>query len=178
MEYIYLVASLPRLELGAAPPLTPAELLQVCSGLLREDHWDDLRAILEDRPADVRAPEARRYVDAETQLRNDLLRLRTQRAGVPIAGRPREHEGYDARVAAVAARAMAAEGPLERELALDGHRWTLLDEIAALPAFGAQAVFAYGFKLRLAEKWAAMSDAGGRLVATQIVEGNLAGQVA
>jgi hypothetical protein len=51
----------------------------------------------------------------------------------------------------------------------------LLDEIAAQPAFGVQAVFAYGSKLRLVEKWSALSVEGGLDVALRVVESNLAG---
>jgi len=177
VEYIYLMASLPGLELGTPPPLTSADLLHLSKGILRDDHWEDLRAILEDRPGDARAPEACRYVDLDTQLRNSLLRLRAQRAGVPYADLLRPQSGHDVRVGATAARAMAADSPIERELILDRHRWALLDEIAALPAFGVQAVFAYGFKLRLAEKWAAMDEEAGRDVAVEVVERSLAGRL-
>ena len=95
---------------------------------MRDDHWEDLRAILEDRPGDARAPEACRYVDVDTQLRNSLLRLRAQRAGVPYADLLRPQSGHDVRVGATAARAMAADRPIEREMILDRHRWALLDE--------------------------------------------------
>ena len=175
MDYVYLVASLPHLELGGAPPFTSAELLFSCGGVLRQDHWGDLRAIVEGRPQDVRAPEARRLVDAETQLRNALARLRAQRAGVEYAAHSHPHAGFDTRVEEVAARALAMEDPLERELVLDRHRWALLDEAATQPAFGVQAVFAYAFKLLIVEKWSALSDESGLDVAMHVVEGNLVG---
>lgn len=175
MEYVYLVVSLPHLDLAGAPPFSSTELLLSCDGVLRQDHWQDLRAIVEDRAQDVRAPEARRLVGAETQLRNALARIRAQRAGVAYVARARRPTAFDARAAEAAARAMAAADPLARELALDRHRWTLLEEIAAQPAFGVQAVFAYAFRLRLVEKWAALSDEAGLDVALQVVQGNLAG---
>ena len=175
MEYVYLVVSLPRLDVAGAPPFTSAELLFSCGGVLRQDHWEDLRAIVEERPRDVRAPEGRRLVDAETQLRNALARIRAQRAGVEYAAASHRHAGFDTRVEEVAARAMAAEDPLERELILDRHRWALLDEAASQPAFGVQAVFAYAFKLRIVEKWTALSEQGGLDVALQVVESNLVG---
>ena len=175
MEYVYLVVSLPHLDVAGAPPFTSAELLFSCGGVLRQDHWEDLRAIVEDRPHDARAPEARRLVGAEVQLRNALARIRAQRVGVEYAAASHRHAGFDTRVEEVAARAMAAEDPLERELILDRHRWALLDEAASQPAFGVQAVFAYAFKLRIVEKWAALSDQGGLDVALQVVESNLAG---
>ena len=73
---------------------------------------------------------------------------------------------------------MDVEDPLERELALDRHRWALLDEMAAAPPFGVQAVFAYALKLRIVEKWAALSDeAEGLRVAAGISEAVLAGSL-
>ena len=175
MEYAYLVASLPRLELTGAAPFTAAEWLLSCEGVVRRDHLGDLRAIVEDRPNDVRTPEARRLVDLETQLRNALALVRAQRAGAEHTVHPRRHAGFDVRVEEVAARAMTVEDPLERELLLDRHRWALLEEASSLPAFGVQAVFAYGSKLRLVEKWAAADDESGLAVAARIVERNLAG---
>jgi hypothetical protein len=175
VEYVYLVVSLPRLDLAGAPPLTSSELLSSCGGVLRQDHWEDLRAIVAERPQDVRAAEGRRLVDAETQLRNALGRIRAQRAGVEYAAGAHRHAGFDSRAEEVAARALAVEDPLERELVLDRHRWALLDQAAAQPAFGVQAVFAYAFKLRLVEKWAALSEQRGLDVALQVVESNLVG---
>jgi len=175
VEYVYLVTSLPHLDFAGAPPFTSAELLFSCGGVLRQDHWEDLRAIVADRPRDVRAPEARRLVDAETRLRSALARIRAQRAGVDYAADAHPQAGFEARADEVAARAMAVADPLEREMLLDRHRWALLDEAASQPAFGVQAVFAYAFKLRLVEKWAALSEQGGLDVALQVVESNLAG---
>lgn len=178
MEYVYLVASLPALELTTAPRISSAELLASSEGVLRSDHREDLRAVLEDRPRDVRAAELRRYLDAETQLRNAVARLRAARAGAAFDAGGHPVAGYDARCASVAERAMELDDPRERELALDRLRWTLLDELAVSPSFGFQAVLAYGLKLRLAEKWAAMDAAEGLRVAAGISEAALAGSVA
>jgi hypothetical protein len=174
MEYVYLVTSLPQLELANAPPFTSAELLFSCGGVLRQDHWEDLRAIAEERPRDVRTSEARRLVGAETQLRHALARIRAQRAGVEYAAPAQRRAAFDTRADEAAARAMAVDDPLAREMLLDRHRWAFLDEAARQPAFGVQAVFAYAFKLRLVEKWAALSDQRGFDTALQVVEGNLA----
>jgi hypothetical protein len=175
VDYVYLVASLPRLDLTGTPPFTSAELLFSCGGVLRQDHWEDLRAIVDDRPQDVCSSRARRIVAAESRLRDALARSRAARAGVEYASLPQGHAGSAARADEAAARALAVEDPLARELVLDRYRWTLLDEIAAQPAFGVQAVFAYGSKLRLVEKWSALSDEGGLDVALRVVESNLAG---
>ena len=175
MEYIYLVASLPGLELTTPPRLSSGELLAASAGLLRADHWEDLSAVLGDRLEEVGAPEFRAFRDAETQLRNALARLRAARAGVIYDPRAHPHRDYDARCDEVAGRAMELEDPLARELLLDEHRWALLDEIAVPAPYGIHGVLAYGVKLRLAEKWTGQIDAAeGLRVAARLADDALA----
>jgi hypothetical protein len=177
VEYVYLVASLPALELTTAPRISSRELLASSAGVLRPDHWADLRAVLEDRPHDAHAAELAPYLAADTQLRNAVAHLRAARAGVTYDAGLHPADGFDARCAAVAERAMEMDDPRERELALDRLRWTMLNELAVSRAFGFQAVLAYGIKLRLAEKWAAMDEAAGLRVAADIAEAALAGSM-
>lgn len=175
MEYVYLVASLPTLALTAAPRMSSDALLASSAGVLRADHLEDLRAIVEDRPQDVRASELKPYWDADTQLRDALARIRAARAGASYDVRSHPFGGFDARCVSAAERAWELDGPLERELLLDGLRWTLLGELAASPPFGFQAVLAYALKLRLAEKWAAMDEAEGLRIAAGLADRALAG---
>jgi hypothetical protein len=176
VEYVYLVASLPHLELSTAPRLSSEALLASASGILRPDDWEDLRAVLEDRPDDVQARELRPYLDADTQLRNAVAQARAARAGVAFDPREHPHGGFDARCADVAARAMELDDPRERQLMLDQLRWTLLGELALRAPFGLEAVLAYGLKLRLAEQWAAQTDAAeGLRAAVRVAEAALAG---
>jgi hypothetical protein len=178
VEYVYLVASLPLLELTATPRISSTDLLSSSAGVLRADHREDLKRVLEDRPHDVRAPELRPYLDAETQLRNALAGLRAARAGAGYDAGAHPFTGYDGRCVSAAERAMELEDPRERELVLDRLRWALLDEIAVSPPFGFQSVLAYGLKLRLAEKWAAMDEDEGLRVAAEVVDAALAGSLA
>lgn len=175
MDYVYLVASLPALELTTQPRISSAALLAATEGVLRPDHRDDLRAVLEDRPWDAHAPELTPYLAAETQLRDALARLRAARAGAAYEAGAHSFSGYDARAADTARRAAELDDPLARELLLDRLRWTLLDELAVSPPFGLQAVLAYGLKLRLAEKWAAMDQAEGLRIAAGLADAALAG---
>ena len=174
MEYVYLVASLPALELTAAPRISSEQLLTASAGVLRPDHHEDLRAVLEDRPWDTRSPELAPYLSAETQLRDAVARLRAARHGVAYQSGVHPFAGFDARCVNAAERALALEDPRERELVLDRLRWTLLDELAVAPRFGFQAVLAYGLQLRLAEKWAAMDEAEGLRIAAAVSAAALA----
>jgi hypothetical protein len=175
VEYVYLVASLPGLELTVKPRLSSPALLAATEGVLRPDHREDLRAVLDDRPWDARSPELNPYLAAETQLRDALARLRAARAGASYEAGAHPFSGHDARVTDITRRATELEDPLERELLLDRLRWTLLDELAVSPPFGFQAVLAYGLKLRLAEKWAAMDQAEGLRMAAGLADRALEG---
>lgn len=177
MEYVYFLAGLPRLELTDPPPLSSQQLLAAADGVVRADHREELRAILEDRAGDVRHPEARRYLDLDTQLRNALARLRARRAGAEYDARAHPHEGFEVGCETAAAQAAALADPLAREQALDRFRWAALDALATMPAFGLQALFAYGFKLRLCEKWAAMDERRGLEVLDEVVGREVAGRV-
>jgi hypothetical protein len=175
VEYVYLVASLPALELTAAPRISSGDLLASSAGVLRDDHREDLGAVLDDRPGDVRSPQLAPYLRAETQLRDELARLRAARAGAAYDTGTHTFTGYDTRCSDTAHRAMEIDEPRERELLLDRLRWILLDELASPSPFGFRAVLAYGLKLRLAEKWAAMDAAEGLGVAGSLATEALAG---
>ena len=177
MEYIYLVASLPRLELTTPPRLSsertaappPPASCEPTTGKT----WARCSATGSKKS---RAPEFAPFRDAETQLRNALARLRAARAGVAYDPGAHPHGDYDARCDEVAGRAMELDDPLARELLLDEHRWALLDEIAVPAPYGIQGVLAYGVKLRLAEKWTGQIDAAeGLRVAARLADEALAG---
>jgi hypothetical protein len=174
VEYVYLVASLPVLELTATPRITSDRLLAASEGVLLPGHREDLRAVLEDRPWDVRSSALRPYLDAETQLRDTLARLRAARAGRSYDTQAHPYAGFDARCAETARRAIELDDPRERELLLDRLRWTLLDELAVARPFGLPAVLAYAVRLRLAEKWAAMDDAAGLQFVAALADAALA----
>ena len=73
----------------------------------------------------------------------------------------RAHPGYRVDIAVQVAAAYTKETPLARELALDELRWRLLDELALQDTWGFAALYAYAVKLRLAWRWAGLSDEAG-----------------
>jgi hypothetical protein len=178
VEYAYLVASLPRLVLGEAPPLTTTELVRMSEGVLSGDDWAQLRALVSGRYDGIADGPTRRYLDAEIQLRNALTQARAARASVDSAPHLRPHAAVDARAQEAAARAMAVDDPLERELMLDRHRWALLEELAALPAYGVQAVLGYALRLGIVEKWWGLTDEQGVDLANKAIKTAMARIVA
>jgi hypothetical protein len=175
MEYAYLVASLPTLTFGAEAPMTSAHFGAVCEGPLLPEHLADVRAILAGHPEQAEHPAARWYVARDTQLRSALARARAQRVGVDPQRYVRGFSGYDARTDEIVTQALNTANPLERALLIDQHRWWLLDQMVDAETFGVPAVFAYAFKLLLAERLQSLSESEGLAVADAIVQRNVAG---
>lgn len=178
MAYPYLVASLPMLALDRETPWSPEEFYHYCENLLSPSDLRDLRRIVDGELEAVTNPAVRRWLSIEIQLRNAVARVRAVRAGVDATPYQRPYTGFDVRTERVAAEAMGAADPLERELILDKHRWHLLEEMVGLDSFGVAAVFSYALRLRIAQKWQNLTEEKGRVVVEGIVEDNVAGNVA
>lgn len=175
MSHAYLMASLPLLWLQGEIPLSSAEFLDMGRRLLSPKDFRGLEAAMDGRLEDADLPALRRYVHGETQLRDALVRLRAARAGVDASPFLRPFAGFDSAAERAAAEAMSAVSPLERELALDRFRWGVLEEISALDAFGLVAVYSYGLRLQMAEKWHRLSETQGEIAVETIVKDNVAG---
>ncbi len=161
MSYHYLVASLPQLFFGHPPPVSCRDFLACCDGVLSRGHLALLAAFLEGRLATGSA-----FADAwsarEIQLRNAVARFRATRLGVDAGSFQQDHSGYDVRLVQGVAAALTKPTPLEREQGLDQERWRLAEELALADPFGLGTVLAFAVKLRIAERWAALTDAAGR----------------
>lgn len=173
-EYPYLVASLPLLEFGEEPPMTAEELVAFCAGLLSSADLATLELVVAGRIDDIDDPGAYTIMRRERQLRNAVARHRAGRAGVDSTRYVRPHEGWDVEIEDVVGQAMVTTDPLERESMLDRLRWQLLEEAAAIPEYGVQAVYAYAPRLALMEKWQQLTDERGMGVAEQIIDSNIA----
>lgn len=174
-SYPYLMASLPLLSLQGEPPLTSADFLEMAQRLLPSGEFAGVRLAMEGRLEEVALPALGRYVHAEIQLRDALARLRAARAGVDAAPFMRPFAGFDSSAERVAAEAMSAANPLERELILDQYRWQTLEDISALDAFGLVSVYSYGLRLQLVEKWHRLDEAQGEVAVETMVKDNVAG---
>lgn len=98
----------------------------------------------------------------ETQLRNAVARFRAARLSVDSQAFQRDHAGFDVGLAQVVTDALAQNTPLEREQALDRGRWRIADELALADPFGLGTVLAFAVKLRIAERWAGLTEAAGQ----------------
>ncbi len=159
--YPYLVASLPRLQLGAPVPISRDELARRCRELLPEEDAREATAALEGRTEAVSTAAGRRWHDLDTQLRNAVARRRAQALDTPAPPHLRPHAGYRTDVDAAVEAAFAETDPARRERSLDELRWRLLGEIEAVDRWGLPAVLAYALRLRLAERWARFDTEAG-----------------
>ena len=162
--YYYFCASLPALDMGERPPWTVADFLAECRRLLAPGDLQQVRNLLGESAALSAAPFVRDWRAWDTQLRNALARWRAGRAGVDLAGKLRDHPGFDCSLEKDVSDACARPNPLERELALDRLRWRWAERAARQAPFGLPAILAFALQLRIAWRWAELQDEKGRMV--------------
>lgn len=169
MSYHYLVASLPMLFFGDQNPFSSGEFLSRCAGVLKAEHLAILDAVLRQQSVAGNVSAAT-WSARETQMRNAVARFRAARLGIDPQVFERDHAGFDVGLARAVADALAHPTPLEREQALDRCRWHLADELAVDDPFGFGAVLAFAIKLRIAERWAALTETAGQRKAEEFIE--------
>lgn len=169
MSYHYLVASLPTLFFGARHPFSSRDFFTRCSGVLKTDDLAILEAVQQGQAASGSAF-AEAWTARETQLRNAVARSRGTRLGIDSRSFQREHSGYDVALAQAVTDAMAQHTPLEREQGLDRCRWRLADELALNDPFGLGVVLAFAVKLRIAERWAGLTEATGQRKLDEMIQ--------
>ena len=162
MSHYYLVASLPSVSLGDPTPIAEEELLDRCSRFLTAAEMDELKRMLAGRYDECVTPFALKWRRAETQWRNAAARARAASRGVEAAPYLKPHEGFDIELEKTVADAFSKSNPLEKERELDRFRWRLLDDLVFAEAFEFSAVLAYALKLRIAARWAGLTEEAGR----------------
>ena len=167
--YHYLVASLPTLTLGAAPPFSPADFRFKCQGVLSAPDLAELDLLLAGQAAQGRTAFARAWAGGDAQIRNTAAKMRCGKLGVEAKSFLKSHPGYAVWLDKEVADALAKPSPLAREMGLDLARWKLADELAGADAYGLPAVLAFGVKIMLTARWAAMTDEAGRERLEQLV---------
>lgn len=169
--YAYLLSALPSFELDDKPPMSPAELLDRCRGFVPED---ELAALSDPEAAadgtGAAAEVARRWRDAERQLRNSLARRRAPFWGLDAAEHAQPHVGFRVVIEEGVGRAYEAPDPQARQRDLDRLRWRLLDELAGPVPWEFPALFAYAQRLRLAQEWARREVSAGRTALGRVLD--------
>lgn len=150
MSEYYLIAGLPMIRDDLPPPMQPAEFLALCREKLSAAGARKVQALLEDRPDSH--PFTVAWREADTRVRNAIVRVRASRSQVEAAPWLRPQKGVDLRAQEEVEAAFRKPDPLRRQQALDALRFRLIDEILGPDQFSLRVLLAYGLKLRLAVK--------------------------
>ncbi|MGD9938577.1 MAG: hypothetical protein AB7T74_02120 [Clostridia bacterium] len=157
-SYYYFVATLPTLMDSAVQPFGHADFMTRAAGQLKSRDFMILDSARLSIPADGQVPEAARgstlltrYFQWDASVRNELVRLRSQRLQKPAdrhlkPGLP-EWEGIK-----TAQAAFMADDPLQGELLIERDRWAFIEILAANHFFDMEYLVAYALKLQALER--------------------------
>jgi hypothetical protein len=159
--YYYFMSGLPLLTFGDKPPFSSERYLFSSQGVLTKEHETELRLVLSGKADRAVSDFSRTWSSIETQIRNAIVHFRGSRLGTESKPYTRMYRFHSVVVQNEVTAALAKTNPLERERALDLCRWHMLEELAQPNPFGLAAVLAYGIRLQILERWAALSDEAG-----------------
>ena len=151
MQYYFLVASLPHLEIGCSAPLTVSALDEMLAETLPGSR---LRAVAAYAGGGTFPDTCRVYREMaafEIYLRTRIAQKRAERAGISFS--PPDPETYFSEVDYGLAQASSCTDPLEREFLIDRMRWARLDELAMGHDFDLDALCIYRTKLVIVNKY-------------------------
>ena len=161
MSYYYLVATLPSLTFGTPPELSFDAFRTLCAEHLSPGDTAVFDRAFGEDPDSCSHPFVARLRERDRQIRNATARARAARRSADATPFLREHTGYDVHTENAVGSAFAQGTPLQRETALDRLRWDAIEEFQGHDPFSMTALLAYGFRLRIAERWAAMDEETG-----------------
>jgi len=179
-SYYYLVAQLPSLAYGQAPPMRPEAYKDLVRPMLSTEDAAFLDMVSLDPQPVIAALEGHRaggltyaenapacgsdFIDGwrewERTLRLNLARsraIKAKREGTPTAEPP----VVPADAATAATRALAEESPLEAEITLDKARWSAVDSLLGVTYFDRNVIFAYLLKLLILQRRASFQTETG-----------------
>ncbi|MDR1105433.1 MAG: DUF2764 domain-containing protein [Treponema sp.] len=162
MAYYFLVAQLPALTYGEAPPMSSRHFRELCRGGLSAADAAPLPCVALDpwvQDEEEEAPRAKNaagscpFIASWNEWEKALrLNLAKYRAAKMKREAPAAVPDFPAGAAAAAKAAAAMASPLEAEIFLDGSRWKAIEEFQGLSYFSVNTVYAYLLKLLLMER--------------------------
>ena len=171
MNHWYLISSLPGLRFGETPPIGAEAFRAACVGWLPDDELAAIDAALGNREPSDGAASA--WWNEEVQLRDAVVRVRAKNRGGDASAYLRPYTGFSATVEKRVTDAFARPDPQEQEMELDRARWMLVEERSVAEPFGFAAALAYAVKVRIAERWADLSEDVGKENVEQLIEAAL-----
>ena len=167
---IYLAASLPMLQFGEQPPFSVEDLLFRCQGVLSDDEYSALQALLAGRPASDSFTQA--WYALETQIRNATGKARVAAWGGEARITELMHSGFDVALSRRVTEALGKNNTWEREEELARARWWAADELSGYQGPSLSQVFAFAVKLQINERFARFDKEVGNAVIEKVIQAN------
>lgn len=171
MSYYYLIASLPVLKLGEAPPFDRAEFLQRCEQEVTAGELELLEKLtLNPETALACGPAGESWAGFETNLRNWTVRRRTHKTEFAPENYLKADLALFANMEKIVDDAFDSANPKQIELGLDQARWQFLDALTSGHQFDFTILVIYYLQLQLLEKWSELSEEVGQNILDQSVQ--------
>jgi len=170
MSAIFLLSSLPTLELGAEAPFSVEELRRRCEGT-RGVNLNDFDAVVAGYPG--LHPFTINYANALTEIKNTTAAMRAPKwEGENIRVSERFYSNYHVDLHQKITEAMNIQNPLEREIALERARWQIAEELAGVTYFSEAKVYAYLVKLQINNRISGLSEEAGKAAVEDFIKAN------
>jgi hypothetical protein len=154
--YVYLISSLPMLQFGMRPAFSWDAFLELSQRLIPEKDFALLKNLIQPEQYAGYSGEQetiRRWVEFDTALRNELVKLRASHKHIDAAKYLRPEEYSNLSLVQVAASAERSAAPQEAELILDRARWDFLEELSFGHYFDLDFLIVYAYKLKILWRW-------------------------
>jgi len=170
MSAIFLLSSLPTLELGAQVPFSVEEFRHRCEGT-RGVNLSDFDAVVAGSPGFH--PFTLEYANALTEIKNATAAMRASKwEGENIRVSERSYSHYHVNLHQKVAEAMNIQNPYEREIALERARWQIVEELAGVTYFSEAKVYAYLVKLQINNRISGLSEEAGKAAVEDFIKAN------
>jgi hypothetical protein len=154
--YTYLISSLPVLTFGMKPPFSFERFLGTCRPFISEEDFlllSNLPVTIDDYGKSLSHPTIKKWLDFDTTLRNELVKIRAHRKKIDAATYLRGKNPVDVAISHTALSSSKSTSILEAEKILDEARWQVLDDLSFGHYFDMDSLIIYAYKLKILERW-------------------------
>ena len=147
-QYYYVIATLPLLQFDDKPPVTLEDLYYMCRGNIASEDLDLLQTVSLEPSEPFGNEILKKWYAWETSLRNELVKIRSQKMGIESEKYQREGDVVPGS-ADTAREAANQDSPLAGEELLNKARWNFLEELEVGHYFDLYKLMVYALKLQL-----------------------------
>lgn len=154
-NYVYFISSLPFLHFSSKPPLSFDEFILKCRDFSSPEDLDILKNLPQVKSSNknIKLPLITKWLDFDTALRNELVKIRSTRKKIDASKYLRQSEYYSQAIIHIALAASRNPSIIEAEKLLDKERWNYLDELLFGHYFDLEFLIVYAYKLKILERW-------------------------